>query len=93
MVRLTGIKERRYAAEDESATDLAAIAAQHALNQAGMDVSQIDGIIMATLIPDQPVPSAANALAATSRKHRSWTERTKKENPTCSSHRLVVWSW
>ena len=28
MVRLTGIRERRYAAEDESATDLAKIAVQ-----------------------------------------------------------------
>lgn len=63
MVRLTGIKERRYAAEDERATDLAAVAVQHALTQAGMDVKQIDGIIMATLIPDQPVPSMASALA------------------------------
>lgn len=63
MVRLTGIKERRFAAENESATDLAAIAAQHALKQAGMEVGQIDGIILATLIPDQPVPSMASALA------------------------------
>jgi 3-oxoacyl-(acyl-carrier-protein) synthase III len=36
---------------------------QHALAQAGMDVSRIDGVIMATLIPDQPVPSMASALA------------------------------
>lgn len=63
MVRLTGIRERRHAADDESATDLAAIAVQHALAQAGMHVSQIDGIIMATLIPDQPVPAMASALA------------------------------
>lgn len=63
MVRLTGIKERRYAAEHETATDLAAQAVQHALAQAGIDVSQIDGVIMATLIPDQPVPSMASALA------------------------------
>ncbi len=63
MVRLTGIKERRYAAEDESATDLAVVAVQHALGQAGMTPDQIDGIIMATLIPDQPVPSMASALA------------------------------
>lgn len=63
MVRLTGIKERRYAAEDESATDLAVVAVQHALGQAGMTADQIDGIIMATLIPDQPVPSMASALA------------------------------
>src|SRR5215207_546337 len=63
MVRLTGIKERRFATDDESATDLAAIAVQHALKQAGMQVSEIDGIILATLIPDQPVPSMASALA------------------------------
>jgi 3-oxoacyl-[acyl-carrier-protein] synthase III len=63
MVHLTGIKERRYAAEEDSATDLAAIAVQHALKQAGMSVEQIDGIIMATLIPDQPVPAMASALA------------------------------
>jgi 3-oxoacyl-[acyl-carrier-protein] synthase-3 len=63
MVRLTGIKERRYATEDESATHLAAIAVQHALEQSGMHVSQIDGLIMATILPDQPVPSAASSLA------------------------------
>ena len=63
MVRLTGIKERRYAGEDESATALAATAVNHALGQAGMSIAQIDGIIMATIIPDQPVPSMASALA------------------------------
>ncbi|MFM9029430.1 MAG: 3-oxoacyl-ACP synthase III family protein, partial [Opitutaceae bacterium] len=63
MVRLTGIKERRHAAEDESATDLAVVAAQHALAQAGREVGVIDGVIMATIIPDQPVPSMASALA------------------------------
>lgn len=63
IVRLTGIRERRYAAEHESATDLAATAVTHALNQAGMTIDQIDGIIMATIIPDQPVPSMASALA------------------------------
>jgi 3-oxoacyl-[acyl-carrier-protein] synthase III len=63
MVRLTGIRERRYATEDESATHLAKIAVEHALSQAGMRVSQIDGIIMATIIPDQPVPSMASSLA------------------------------
>jgi 3-oxoacyl-[acyl-carrier-protein] synthase-3 len=63
IVRLTGIKERRHAADDESATSLAATAVQHALAQAGMTVGQMDGIIMATLIPDQPVPAMASALA------------------------------
>ena len=64
IVRLTGIKERRYADDDESATSLAAVAVEHALTQAGMPVQNVDTIIMATIIPDQPVPSMASALAA-----------------------------
>jgi 3-oxoacyl-(acyl-carrier-protein) synthase III len=63
IVKLTGIKERRHAEDDESAADLAAIAVEHALAQAGLPVQEIDGIIMATLIPDQPVPSMASKLA------------------------------
>ena len=63
MIKLTGIKERRYADADESATSLAATAVKHALAQAGLKIEQIDGIILATIIPDQPVPSMASALA------------------------------
>ena len=63
MIKLTGIKERRYADADESATSLAATAVKHALAQANLKAEQIDGIILATIIPDQPVPSMASALA------------------------------
>lgn len=63
MHKLTGIHERRYADADESATSLAATAVGHALKQAGISPAQIDGIILATIIPDQPVPSMASALA------------------------------
>jgi 3-oxoacyl-[acyl-carrier-protein] synthase-3 len=63
IVRLTGVKERRYAAVGETATALAGIAAQQAIAQSGIPLEAIDGIIMATLIPDQPVPSMASALA------------------------------
>ena len=63
MVKLTGIRERRYAGEGETATDLAVTAVQHALSQAKVDVNTIDGVIMATIIPDQPVPAMASALA------------------------------
>jgi len=63
IIKLTGIRERRYAADGETATSLAVTAVQHALAQAKMDVKSIDGVIMATLLPDQPVPSMASALA------------------------------
>jgi 3-oxoacyl-[acyl-carrier-protein] synthase-3 len=62
IVRLTGIRERRHAANDDNATDLAVLAVQHALDQANLDVGVIDGVIMATILPDQPVPAAASAL-------------------------------
>jgi 3-oxoacyl-(acyl-carrier-protein) synthase III len=63
VIKLTGIRERRYAANGETATSLAVTAVQHALAQAKIDVKEIDGVIMATLIPDQPVPAMASALA------------------------------
>ncbi len=63
IIKLTGIRERRYAAEGETATGLAAAAVRRAAEQAGIDISEIDGVIMATLIPDQPVPAMASALA------------------------------
>lgn len=63
IVKLTGIRERRCAAEDETATHLGSIAARHALDRAHVQPGEIDGIIMATLLPDQPVPSAASSLA------------------------------
>jgi 3-oxoacyl-(acyl-carrier-protein) synthase III len=63
IVKLTGIQERRCAAGDETATRLAAIAVRGALARARLHVGEIDGIIMATLLPDQPVPSAASGLA------------------------------
>jgi len=63
IVRLTGIRERRYATDDEDATSLAAVAVEHALRQAQTPVRDIDTIIMATMIPDQPVPSMGSALA------------------------------
>lgn len=63
MHKLTGIHERRYANADETATSLAATAVKHALAQAGLTAADIDGIVLATIIPDQPVPSMASALA------------------------------
>ena len=63
VIKLTGIRERRYAAEGETATSLALAAARNALAQARIEAAEIDGVIMATIIPDQPVPSMASALA------------------------------
>jgi 3-oxoacyl-[acyl-carrier-protein] synthase III len=45
--KITGIEERRYAPADIDASDMAAIAAQKALDDAGCDAETIDQIIVA----------------------------------------------
>ena len=63
IVERTGIRERRVAAEDEALSDLALPAARDALEQAGLDASAIDLIIVATVTPDMAFPSAGAILA------------------------------
>src|SRR5438552_9929825 len=53
----TGIKERRVAAKDEAASDLAIPAAKRALQNAGVKAESIDLIIVATATPDMFFPS------------------------------------
>ena len=55
----TGIKERRIAAEGESTSDLAAKAAQAALENAGITAEEVDLILVATVTPDMFFPSTA----------------------------------
>ncbi|MFQ5952087.1 MAG: beta-ketoacyl-ACP synthase III [Candidatus Omnitrophota bacterium] len=55
----TGIKERRIAAENEAASDMAAKAARHALKNANLKPKDIDLIIVATITPDMFFPSTA----------------------------------
>jgi len=55
----TGIRERRIAAEGESTSDLAAKAAQAAMENAGITADEIDLIIVATITPDMFFPSTA----------------------------------
>jgi 3-oxoacyl-[acyl-carrier-protein] synthase III len=58
----TGIKSRRIAAEGELTSDLALKASQKALDVAGMSAKDIDAIIVATVSPDQIMPSTACVL-------------------------------
>lgn len=55
----SGIVERRWAAEDEGGSDMAKVAAQRALEAAGMSAGEIDCIIVATLSPDHFFPGTA----------------------------------
>ncbi len=62
IVRRTGILERRKAADDQATSDLAYQAAQRAIETAGIDPSEIDLILVATITPDFPTPSTACEL-------------------------------
>lgn len=55
----TGIRERRVAAESETASSMAEVAARAALDMAGLDPQKVDLIVLATSSPDRVFPSTA----------------------------------
>jgi len=55
----TGIRQRHVAAEDETTGSLGLVAAQRALESAGITVEQLDLIIVGTTTPDLVFPSTA----------------------------------
>lgn len=57
--RLTGIRERRWAAAHEAPSDMAIAAGRRALAVAGCQASDIDAIILSTTSPDMVFPSTA----------------------------------
>jgi 3-oxoacyl-[acyl-carrier-protein] synthase III len=59
----TGIKERRFATDDEALTDIARPAARDALAQAGVEPGSIDLVLCATVTPDMMFPTSSALLA------------------------------
>lgn len=60
----SGIIERRFAAPDETAASMGAIAAEHALKDAGLNAKDIDVVLVATFSHRYQTPSAAAEIAA-----------------------------
>jgi 3-oxoacyl-[acyl-carrier-protein] synthase III len=65
IVERTGIRERRFATQDEALTDIALPAARDALAQAGVDPGSVDLLICATVTPDMMFPTSSALLADT----------------------------
>ncbi len=61
----TGIRERRVVDDTQSCGDLGQIAAQRAIDAAGVDPKTIDLIVVATCTPDRIFPSTASGLQRT----------------------------
>jgi 3-oxoacyl-[acyl-carrier-protein] synthase III len=64
IVQRTGISERRIAAEGQLTSDLATVAAERALADAGMEPGEIDMIVLATSTPDNTFPATAVTVQA-----------------------------
>jgi len=62
IVQVTGIRQRRWAAESEKPSDLAYLAALEAIRKAGIATKEIDAIVLATTTPDVAMPSTACIL-------------------------------
>lgn len=58
----TGIEARHLADDTQNTSDLAYEAAKRALESANVSPEDIDLILVATVTPDQPFPTVANAL-------------------------------
>ncbi|MGH1425618.1 MAG: beta-ketoacyl-ACP synthase III [Pseudooceanicola sp.] len=58
----SGIERRHFAAEGETTSQMAAKAARAALANAGLDINDIDAIIVATSTPDLTFPSVATMV-------------------------------
>jgi 3-oxoacyl-[acyl-carrier-protein] synthase III len=59
MVRLSGIRARHWAADDQATSDLALAACQSALARAGVVGADVDRLVLGTVSPDHMSPSAA----------------------------------
>ena len=62
ITEMTGIKERRFAADNIDTSDMAVIAAKKAIENARINKTDVDMIIVATTTPDYHFPSVANIV-------------------------------
>jgi 3-oxoacyl-[acyl-carrier-protein] synthase-3 len=64
IIQRTGIHERRIAGENETTSDMAVKAAEKAIDRSGIDKSEIDMVVCATISPDYfNMPSTATVIA------------------------------
>ena len=64
IVSRTGIEQRRLAAPSQAVSDLATRAARVALKRAGLDASEIDCYVVATVTPDYLFPATSAIVAS-----------------------------
>jgi 3-oxoacyl-[acyl-carrier-protein] synthase III len=68
----TGIAQRHFVEPGTPTSELATRAAQHALSQRGIDASELDLIIVATVTPDMLFPSTACIVQDKLKASKAW---------------------
>jgi 3-oxoacyl-[acyl-carrier-protein] synthase-3 len=72
IVTRTGIRERRIVGKGQATSDLGAAAAKRLLEQRGIDASEIDLIIVATVTPDMFFPATACLVQTKIGAQKAW---------------------
>jgi 3-oxoacyl-[acyl-carrier-protein] synthase-3 len=72
IVERTGIRARRVAAPEEASSDLAVKASLRALEMAKVAPEEVEAIIVGTITPDYPFPSAAAVIQGKLRNKRAF---------------------
>ncbi|WP_150237592.1 3-oxoacyl-ACP synthase III family protein [Nocardiopsis quinghaiensis] len=67
----TGIRERRFLEPERTTSDLCVEAAQQALRSSGLTPADLDAVVVATMTPDQPIPSTALLVMDAIGAHRA----------------------
>ncbi len=72
IVERTGIRQRHIAQADESLSSYTLRAARDAMQQAGVEAADLDGIVFATVTPDRRLPSIACDLQSALGAKNAW---------------------
>jgi 3-oxoacyl-[acyl-carrier-protein] synthase-3 len=68
----TGIEERHVVEKGTGTSEIAAHAARHCLERAGVAASEVDLIVVATVTPDMPFPATACLVQEKIKATRAW---------------------
>ena len=62
LIKLTGIKQRRFAAEDQTASDLAFDAVSNLFDKHKVDKKSVKSLVFMSQTPDYKIPFTSNIL-------------------------------
>ncbi len=83
--RVFQISRRRYADEQETSSYMAACAALQALDRAGLQASELDAVVAACGVGEQPIPATVSSFRTGSALHQPKSPRSISMPPASAS--------